>query len=96
MDFAKTQRLCQLRYAKVAEPLHELPKQLNGSPTCGSSRNKQDGECWQFAPLFVRPWHIQAASARYIHAMLFKVREVPVGSRQVVAKSSGSGEPVFT
>jgi hypothetical protein len=26
---------------------------------------KQDDECWQFAPLFVRPWHIAAASAQY-------------------------------
>jgi hypothetical protein len=61
VDFAKTWRLCRLRYGKVTKPLRELPELQKMDHR--SSRKKQDGECWQFSPLFVRPWHIAAASA---------------------------------
>jgi hypothetical protein len=37
----------------------------NRSQTCSSSCKKQDGECCQFTPLPVRPWHIASASVRY-------------------------------
>jgi hypothetical protein len=50
----------------------------NGTPTCGSSCKKQDGECWQLVPLFVRPWHIAAALARYA-----KVGEVATESSKI-------------
>jgi hypothetical protein len=67
----------------------------HGSSNCGSSRKKQDGECRQFASLFVRPWHIAAASTRYAKGLCAICQSR--GSRpRVLAKSAGSGEPVFT
>jgi hypothetical protein len=54
---------------------------------------KQDGKYWQFAPLFVRPWHI-AAAARYAKG-LCAICQSRGSRRRVLTKSAGSGEPVF-
>jgi hypothetical protein len=56
---------------------------------------KQDGECWQFAQLFVRPWHIAAAPALYAKR-LCAIYQSRGSRRRVLEKSAGSGEPVFT
>jgi hypothetical protein len=66
----------------------------NRSQTFGSLPKKQDGKCWQFAQLFLRHWLIAAASARYANGLCAKCQSQ--GSRpQVLAKSPGSGEPVY-
>jgi hypothetical protein len=56
---------------------------------------KQNGKCWQFATLFVRLGHIAAASAGYAKG-LSVICQSQGSKRQVLAKSAGSGEPVFT
>jgi hypothetical protein len=56
---------------------------------------KQDGECWQFAPLFVRPWHTAAALVQYAKG-LCTIYQSQGSRRRVLAKFAGSGEPVFT
>jgi hypothetical protein len=59
----------------------------NGSPTCGSSRKKQDGGCWQLVPLFVRPWRIAVALAQYAKG-LSAIHQSQGSRRQVLAKSA--------
>jgi hypothetical protein len=71
VDFAKTWSLCRLQYAKNREKwitdLWQFAQKTS----------------WQFAPLFVRPWHMAAASARYAKGLC------------AICQSRGPGEPVL-
>jgi hypothetical protein len=67
----------------------------NEQQTFGSSRKKQSGECWQFAKRLYDHWHIAAVTVRYANGCCL-ICHSRGSRRQVVAKSAGSREPVFT
>jgi hypothetical protein len=58
----------------------------NGIQTYGSSRKKPDGECKQFAQRLPDHWQISEVAARYAKGI----------RSRIIAKSAGSGEPIFS
>jgi hypothetical protein len=93
-----TLRLYRLQFAKVAKPLSELPELRKMDHRLVSVPAKKTR--WRMLAvraIVLRPWHITAASARYAKGLCAICQNQSQGSRRrVLAKSAGSGEPVFT
>jgi hypothetical protein len=80
-----------LQYAKVAQPLSELPEPRKMDHRLVALRAKK----WRMLAVCTIVWHIAAASARYAK-VLCAICQSRGSRRRVLAKYAVSGEPVFT